>query len=97
MIAKSVPYMIANLVPGGLFFIFAACVSPSSYSQVVANGQTTVGCVWQIFCMPETKGRTLEEIEEAFGGKKNDRGVMGLVEDKAAIEHVEGKVDLEKA
>ena len=27
MIAKSVPYMIQNLVPGGLFFIFAACVS----------------------------------------------------------------------
>ena len=27
MIAKAVPYMIANLTPGGLFFIFAACVS----------------------------------------------------------------------
>lgn len=33
MIAKSVPYMVANLTPGGLFFIFAACVSSPHSKQ----------------------------------------------------------------
>lgn len=82
MIAKAVPYMIANLTPGGLFFIFAAC--------------TSVGSIWEYFCMPETKGRTLEEIEEAFSGRKGDRGMMGMVEDKNVIEHVEiGRKDVD--
>lgn len=58
--------------------------------------QTTVGCVWQFFCMPETKGRTLEEIEEAFNGKRG--AARGHVEDgqeKAVTEHVEGKEHLD--
>lgn len=46
--------------------------------------------------MPETKGRTLEEIEEAFSGRKGDRGMMGMVEDKNVIEHVEiGRKDVD--
>ena len=64
-----------------------------------ADVQTTVGSIWEFFFMPETRGRTLEEIEEAFGGKRGGGGIMGLVEDKHAIEHVEEgtrKADLDK-
>jgi hypothetical protein len=46
--------------------------------------------------MPETKGRTLEEIEEAFNGKRG--AARGHVEDgqeKAVTEHVEGKEHLD--
>lgn len=41
MIAKSVPYMIANLVPGGLFFIFAACVSGHLLLLIIATYMTS--------------------------------------------------------
>lgn len=38
-----------------------------------ANGQiffgaiTTIGVIWVFFFVPETKGRTLEEMDEVFG------------------------------
>ncbi|KAL7420951.1 hypothetical protein Q5752_004905 [Cryptotrichosporon argae] len=56
MLAKSTPYMIANLGGYGIYFVFAAC--------------TTVGAVWEYFYMIETRGRTLEEIDELFSGTK---------------------------
>ncbi|ORX37073.1 general substrate transporter [Kockovaella imperatae] len=54
MLAKTTPYMLENLDGYGIYFVFAAC--------------TTIGAIWQFFCMPETKGKTLEEITESFGG-----------------------------
>ena len=49
-----------------------------------------MGALFEWFYMPETKGRTLEEIEEAFGGS---RAVTDSAEraniDKAEVGHVE--------
>jgi hypothetical protein len=53
MIARSVPYMVSN-IGGGTYFLFAACLTVS------------VPFVW--FCVPETKGRSLEDMDVVFGG-----------------------------
>ncbi|WVR04206.1 hypothetical protein IAU60_001206 [Kwoniella sp. DSM 27419] len=55
MLAKSTPYMIENLGGYGIYFVFASC--------------TTVGALFEFFYMPETKGKTLEEIDRLFGDK----------------------------
>lgn len=45
------------------FFLFSGCCF--------------VGTVFSYFCIPETKGKTLEEIQEIFrGGKKNDKDIQ---------------------
>lgn len=51
VIARSVPYMISN-TRGGVYFLFAACLTLS------------IPFVW--FCLPETKGRWLEDMEYLF-------------------------------
>lgn len=51
VIARSVPYMISN-IHGGAYFLFAACLTLS------------VPFVW--FCLPETKGRKLEDMDILF-------------------------------
>lgn len=56
MLAKCTPYIIKNTHGYGIFFLFAAC--------------TTVGAIYEYFFMPETRGRSLEEIEAAFDPKK---------------------------
>lgn len=35
--------------------------------QIFFGAVTTVGSIWVFFCVPETKGRTLEEMDEIFG------------------------------
>ncbi|CAD0083812.1 unnamed protein product [Aureobasidium vineae] len=54
VIARSVPYMISN-IGFGTYFVFAAC--------------TTVSIIFVYFCVPETKGLSLEEIDVVFGGE----------------------------
>ena len=48
MLARSVPYMLSG-IKGSTFFVFAACL--------------TVSFFWAYFCMPETRGLSLEDIE----------------------------------
>ena len=55
VIARSVPYMIRN-IGGGTYFVFAAFLTLS------------VPFVW--FCLPETKGRSLEEMDQVFMARK---------------------------
>lgn len=35
--------------------------------QIFFGAITTIGTIWVYFCVPETKGRTLEEMDELFG------------------------------
>ncbi|KAH0613685.1 uncharacterized protein H6S33_005571 [Morchella sextelata] len=52
VIARATPYMISN-IGGGTYMFFASCM-------VVIIG-------WVYFFVPETKGRTLESMDELFG------------------------------
>lgn len=59
MMAKCTPYIIQATGGYGIYFLFAGC--------------TTLGAVYEYFYMPETRGRTLEEIEASFSPKKRNR------------------------
>ena len=96
MLAKSTPYMIENLGGYGIYFVFASCVSFKSTLRAliatsIADKQTTVGAVFEFFYMPETKGRSLEEIGQLFG---DDYEVPNVDRDesieKREMDHVEG-------
>lgn len=52
-VARITPYMLSGSVDGLFYFVFAACTVVSA----------TV--VW--FLLPETKGRSLESMDEIFG------------------------------
>lgn len=77
MLGKSVPFMISN-IGYATWFVFAACVSlpPSlssdlpegARSQLSVNLQLTVSSVWLYFCVPETRGVPLEQMDQLFGG-----------------------------
>jgi hypothetical protein len=51
IIARSTPYMISDLGPGAYFFFGAILILMG---------------VWSFFCVPETKGITLEEMDALF-------------------------------
>ncbi|POY72649.1 hypothetical protein BMF94_4477 [Rhodotorula taiwanensis] len=53
MLGKSVPFMISN-IGYATWFVFAACL--------------TVSSVWLYFCVPETRGVPLEQMDQLFGG-----------------------------
>lgn len=53
LIARATPYMLEG-IGASTYFVFAACL--------------TVAIPWAWFCMPETKGLTLEEMDELWGG-----------------------------
>ncbi|KXJ90087.1 general substrate transporter [Microdochium bolleyi] len=52
VIARSVPYMIIN-IGFGTYFLFAACM--------------TIAIPWIWFFVPETKGLSLEDVDQLFG------------------------------
>lgn len=52
VIARSVPYMLTN-IRYGTYFVFAACL--------------TLAVPFVHFCLPETKGLSLEEMDSVFG------------------------------
>lgn len=52
VIARAVPYMISN-IGYGTYFFFASCI--------------TLSIPFVYFCLPETKGLSLEEIDVIFG------------------------------
>ncbi|KAK4058203.1 hypothetical protein OIO90_000942 [Microbotryomycetes sp. JL221] len=67
-IAKSVPYMIQN-TRYGTYFIFASML--------------TLGFIWELFCLPETKGVPLEQMDELFGGKSLAQQTQERMQDKS--------------
>ena len=52
VIARSTPYMISN-IGYGTYLFFASC--------------TILMVIWAYFYVPETKGRTLESMDQLFG------------------------------
>ena len=52
VIARATPYMISN-IGYGTYLFFASC--------------TMLMAIWAYFCVPETKGRTLESMDQLFG------------------------------
>ncbi len=81
MIGKATPYMITNLNGYGIYFVFGAA--------------TTLGAVYEFFFMPETMGKSLEEIDILFGGSPIDRRESQAdVDDKYAVEHRELNKDV---
>lgn len=58
LIGQLTPWMLETLTPGGTFFLFAFMCIP--YMLIV----------WRL--MPETAGKTLEEIERFWTGQKHN-------------------------
>lgn len=89
IIARSTPYMISDLGYGAYFFF--ACI-------LCCMG------IWAFFCVPETKGVTLEEMDALFAGscckavicQIRGKPVPGLVDirDGASIDEEKGKMDI---
>jgi hypothetical protein len=68
VIARSVPYMVSN-IGYGTYFVFATCL--------------TLSIPFVYFCVPETNGLSLEEIDVLFGGSGPSSLVAaGLEEEK---------------
>jgi len=67
----SIALVINQIVSTTLAAIFLPIVSNYGYSTIffVFAGFTLVYFVTAMFFLPETKGKTLEEIEEHFEGK----------------------------
>ena len=59
LIGQLTPWMLENLTPAGTFFLFAAMCVP--YLLIM----------WK--CVPETTGKTLEEIEAYWTSRKQIR------------------------
>ncbi len=71
VLARSVPYMISN-IGYGTYFVFAACLTLS------------VPFVW--FCMPETRGLSLEDMDVLFGVPGASRHLFPQVGDEEKAE-----------
>ena len=69
----SVALLINQAVSTTIAIVFLPSVSKYGYSTMffVFAGCTVVYFVTAAFFLPETKGKTLEEIEEHFEGKKH--------------------------
>lgn len=52
LVGQMTPYLLETIQPTGTFWLFAACTLPALYLA--------------IFVLPETKGRSLEEIEQSW-------------------------------
>lgn len=78
-IARSVPYMISN-IGYGTYFVFASCI--------------TVSIPFVYFCLPETKGLSLEEIGIAFGDSGLGEEVDADLENaKPSTGHFETRIE----
>lgn len=78
-IARAAPSMISNL-KGGFFFFFASCI-------------TIMGvCVY--FFLPETKGRSLESMDEIFGTAYGDETGVELRENVDAAKRGDAEPDV---
>ncbi|KAK5688569.1 hypothetical protein LTS10_000547 [Elasticomyces elasticus] len=66
VIARSVPYMISN-ISYGTYFVFAS--------------MTTIGIFWVFFFVPETKGLTMEEMDDLFGSADAVRSLDDAMND----------------
>ncbi|XP_071453653.1 facilitated trehalose transporter Tret1-like [Hetaerina americana] len=64
-VVKTAPALFASLEMGGAFCVY--------------GGVVLVGTLLLHFCLPETKGRTLQEIEEAFQGRRRRKEGSGVV------------------
>lgn len=62
VIVRFFPDMVKGLGKDGTFYLFASC--------------TLVSAVFAYFLLPETKGKTLEEVEKLFTSKNNHRASM---------------------
>ena len=62
-VARATPTMVTNM-RGGFFLFFAGCI--------------TIMLVAVFFLVPETKGRTLEGMDEVFGSAYGDLGETEL-------------------
>lgn len=80
-IARAVPYMVSNLGKGGYgtYFVFASCI--------------TLSIPFVYFFVPETKGLSLEEIDEAFGGARS----TGVEESAFEAKNEGGSMHVEKS
>lgn len=76
VIARSTPYMINN-IKYGTYFLFATFM--------------TIGIPWVYFCVPETKGLTLEDMDHLFGSGIAEGGEvdLGAEKDGASSHEVE--------
>ncbi|GAB7358038.1 hypothetical protein MBLNU230_g0202t1 [Neophaeotheca triangularis] len=80
-------------------FAVATATSPfiaaSNFGAFIFFGAiTTVGVLWVIFLVPETKGRTLEEMDELFGASGKAGFAQADLEAKDRIEHDVGLISL---
>jgi hypothetical protein len=76
---------------------FAVAISTSPFINVSQFGAfiffgviTSIGVAWVFFFVPETKGRTLEEMDELFGSGD----VRFAAEDSARKERIERDIGL---
>lgn len=79
-IARSVPYMITN-IGYGTYFIFATCI--------------TLSIPFVYFCLPETKGLSLEEVDVLFEGPRADSDILvetGKLPEMSHVEHLDVEV-----
>jgi hypothetical protein len=80
VIARSTPYMISN-IGYGTYLFFGSC--------------TICMTVWAYFCVPETKGRTLESMDQLFGAvaiNYQDELTEDEIQEKCATIHADSPV-----
>ncbi|KAK8096088.1 hypothetical protein PG999_014110 [Apiospora kogelbergensis] len=79
VIARSVPYMINN-IGFGTYFVFASFI--------------TIAIPWVFFCVPETKGRSMEDMDIIFGLPNGvTASELQATEEKGSSAHLEDQKD----
>jgi hypothetical protein len=72
IVALITPRMLKSITFGTFYFFLGKLSGRTFYSSY--THRSTVFCiilvVWVYFCVPETKGRRIEEMDEVFGGNQ---------------------------